>query len=95
MQSELVPLCAAYLLFAKRGQEPADAVARFHLANGASLERLNWMGDTSVAGIARSAGLTANYLYKLSEIERNHQAYVADQKVIASRRVERLVDKTH
>jgi malonyl-CoA decarboxylase len=95
LQRQLVPLCASYLLFAKRGQEPADPVARFHLANGARLERLNWMGDTSAAGIGRSAGLTANYLYKLSEVERNHQAYVTERKVIASRRVERLVPKTH
>ena len=95
LQKHLVPMCASYLLFAKRGHEPADPVARFHLANGARLERLNWMGDTSAAGISRSAGLTANYLYKLSEIERNHEAYVAGRRVVASRRVERLVHETH
>ena len=95
LQRQVVPLCAEYLLFAKRGQEPADPVARFHLANGARLERLNWMGDTSEAGIGRSAGLTANYLYKLSDVEKNHQAYVTERKVIASRRVERLVHETH
>ena len=95
LQKDLVPLCASYLLLAKRGLEPAGPVARFHLANGARLERLNWMGDTSAAGIGRSAGLTANYLYKLTDVERNHQAYVREQKVIASPRVERLVDQTH
>ena len=73
LERELVPLCASYLLLAKRGQEPADPVARFHLANGARLERLNWMGDMSAAGVSRSAGLTANYLYKLSDVERNHR----------------------
>lgn len=90
LERQLVPLCASYLLFAKRGQEPADPVARFHLANGARLERLNWMGDTSAAGIGRSAGLTANYVYTLSEIERNHLAYVTERKVVASRFIERL-----
>jgi len=90
LERQLVPLCASYLLFAKRGQEPADPVARFHLANGARLERLNWMGDTSTAGIGRSAGLTANYVYTLSEIEWNHRAYVAEGKVMASRCIERL-----
>ena len=95
LQRQLVPLCASYLLFAKRGQEPADPVARFHLGNGARLERLNWMGDTSAAGLSRSAGLTANYLYKLSDVERNHQAYVTAQKVIASRRVEKLANGPH
>ena len=95
LQRQLVPLCASYLLFAKRGQEPADPVARFHLGNGARLERLNWMGDTSAAGISRSAGLTANYLYKLSDVERNHHAYVTAQKVVASRRVEKLAVIPH
>jgi len=95
LQRQLVPLCASYLLFAKRGEEPADPVARFHLGNGARLERLNWMGDTSAAGLSRSAGLTANYLYKLSDVERNHQAYVTAQKVIASRRVEKLANGPH
>ena len=84
-----MPRCASYLVSAKRGQEPADSVARFHLGNGARLERLNWQGDTSSAGIDRSAGITANYLYRLSEIERNHLAYVTERKVMASRRIER------
>ena len=53
---ELVPLCARYLLQAKQGREPLDPVARFHLRNGARLERINWLGDTSVAGMQRSAG---------------------------------------
>lgn len=91
LEKDLVPLCASYLLLAKRGQEPADPVARFHLGNGARLERLNWMGDTSAAGVGRSVGLTANYLYMLSQLERNHTAYVTEGKVAASRRVERLL----
>ena len=89
LEKEFIPRCASYLVDAKRGQEPADPVARFHLGNGARLERLNWQGDTSAAGIDRSAGITANYLYRLSEIERNHQAYVAEHKVMASARIER------
>jgi malonyl-CoA decarboxylase len=91
----LVPLCASYLLAAKRGQEPADPVARFHLRNGARLERLNWLGDTSKAGIEHSAGLTANYRYRLSEIERNHRLYVTERQVIASRSVHRLSENAH
>ena len=50
-------------------------MARFHLGNGASLERLNWMGDTSEQGMARSAGLMVNYVYWLAELERNHERY--------------------
>jgi malonyl-CoA decarboxylase len=84
----ILPLCATYFLTAKRGEEPADPVARFHLGNGARLERINWLGDTSQAGIDRSASLTANYLYRLSDIERNHRAYVKDRRVVASRQVQ-------
>jgi malonyl-CoA decarboxylase len=78
------------LLFAKRDREPADSVARFHLANGASLERLNWMADRSAAGLQRSFGLMANYLYKPDDLERNHEVYARDYGVIASRTIERL-----
>ena len=59
----LMPLCAYYLVRARRGGgrgdaagEPLDPVARFHLSNGAVLERLNWLGDTSAAGMQRSCG---------------------------------------
>ena len=86
----LVPLCASYLLGAKRGHQPADPVARFHLRNGARLERLNWLGDTSEAGLDRSLGMTANYRYRLADIEQNHRSYVTEWKVMASLRVHRL-----
>ena len=89
-QRELMALCAQYLLFAKRDREPADSVARFHLANGASLERLNWMADRSPTGLQRSFGLMVNYLYKPDDLERNHEVYARDYGVIASRTIERL-----
>jgi len=60
----LVPLCAHYLLHVKRSGDPEDAVARFHLRNGARLERINWLSHTSVEGMRLSAGLMVNYLYK-------------------------------
>lgn len=83
---QLSRLCAFYLVHAKQGKEPIDPVARFHLGNGARLERLNWLGDTSVAGMRRSAGLMVNYVYRLDHVERNHEAYAKDHRVIASRR---------
>ncbi len=86
----LTQLCAHYLLRAKQGEEPLDPVARFHLANGACLERINWMGDVSEAGMSRSAGMMVNYVYKLAEVEANHEAYARQRKVIASSRLERL-----
>ena len=73
--------------------EPLDPVARFHLKNGARLERINWMGDTSASGLQRSAGLTANYVYKLPDVERNHELYVREHKVRASREIEALAKR--
>ena len=85
---ELVSLCAYYLLHAKHGKEPLDPVARFHLRNGARLERINGMGDTSAAGIERSAGLMVNYVYRLAEVERNHEMYMKEYKIAVSRQIE-------
>jgi malonyl-CoA decarboxylase len=93
LQKLLMRLCAWYLLHAKRGAEPFDEVSRFHLGNGAALERLNWLGDTSPAGMARSAGLMVNYAYRLEEVERNHERYFDDHTVVASRVVEKLARK--
>jgi malonyl-CoA decarboxylase len=88
LQRDLTRLCAQYLLHAKSRDEPLDSVARFHLGNGARLERLNWLGDTSPAGLRRSAGLMVNYVYDLSDLERNHEAYAREHRVIAARRFE-------
>jgi malonyl-CoA decarboxylase len=86
----LLQLCAWYLMHEKQDAEPSDRVARFHLGNGAALERLNWLGDTSDSGLARSAGIMANYLYRLSEVERNHDRYFRQHEVVASRAVAKL-----
>ena len=83
-------LCAYYLVHEKRGRQPRDSVARFHLANGARLARINWMGDCSPAGIASSLGMTANYVYRLAEVEANHEAYATNFDVVTSPGVERL-----
>jgi malonyl-CoA decarboxylase len=90
MQKQLVRLCAYYLLHAKQGLDPLDPVARFHLGNGARLEKLNWLGDISTMGMRRSAGLMVNYVYRLEDVERNHEAYARDRRVVASRRFEVL-----
>jgi malonyl-CoA decarboxylase len=90
LKPDLLPLCARYLLCAKRGVEPADPVARFHFANGARLRRVNWLSDLSPAGLHRSAGLTANYVYAPADLEGNCRAYATEHRVSASRRLERL-----
>jgi malonyl-CoA decarboxylase len=90
LQKDLSALCAHYLLHARRGEEPLDPVARFHLGNGAMLERVNWLADLSQAGLARSLGMMVNYVYRLEDVEKNHEAYVKAHRVIASRSVEKL-----
>jgi malonyl-CoA decarboxylase len=90
MRRRLVPLCAHYLLDEKRGSEPLDPVARFHLKNGARLDRINWLADTSATGIQQSAGLMANYVYDIADLERNHEHYARSGQVVCSRRVQAL-----
>ena len=77
----LLRLCARYLVQARDGARARDRVAHFHLTNGARIERINWLADTSPRGIAQSAGLMVNYRYKLEDIEKNHEAYASRGKV--------------
>ena len=86
----LTALGAYYLLHAKQGNAPLDAVARFHLGNGAALERVNALADLSAAGLRRGAGLMVNYVYRLKDVEENHEAFVKQHRVIASSVVEKL-----
>ncbi len=80
-----------YLLAKDRSGRPLDGVARFHLGNGARLERLNWLGDTSEKGIRQGLSLMVNYRYDLRDIERNHEAYVNQGSVAASKSVRSLL----
>ncbi len=89
----LTRLCAEYLVAAKSGREPYDPVARFHLGNGARIERLNWLADTSSKGLRQSAGMMVNYLYDLPEIEANHEAYAEDGRVTTSAGLRRHLRK--
>ena len=86
------PLAAAYFLTARRPDgRPTDPVASFHLGNGARLERLNWLGDTSEKGMRDSAGLMVNYLYDLDDIERNHEAFANQAEIVAAPAVRKLL----
>jgi len=82
---------AHYLMREKRGDRARDPVANFHLTNGARLERLNWMADTSHRGLQQSFGVMVNYLYKLPEIEENHEAYTDNGRIVASSQVKTLL----
>ena len=59
--------------------KPVDPVARFHLGNGARVERLNWAGDPSPKGLKQSYGLMVNYLYDLKRLDK-HRALLAQGK---------------
>ena len=88
----LEPLASYYFLKARRPDgRVVDPVARFHLGNGARLERVNWMGDLSPKGLTESCGLMVNYLYDLAEIERNHEAFANQGLVVASNAVKKLL----
>jgi malonyl-CoA decarboxylase len=88
----LMRLCAHYLYHAKRGELPLDPVERFHLGNGAKIERLNWMADTSANGLAQSAGMLVNYGYELSQVEESHEAYVNNNAIVTSKEFAKLVN---
>ncbi len=91
LKALLLPLAARYFVDARRGDgQPPDPVARFHLGNGAKLLDIHWMGDTSAKGLAQSFGIMANYLYDLDRIEEYHEAYAAEGKVTASRKIRNL-----
>jgi malonyl-CoA decarboxylase len=89
-RASLMRLCAYYLLTAKAGDQPLDPVARFHMSNGASLQRIHWAADRSQAGLDRSVGIMVNYLYDLADIEKNHERYFAEGLLTASAEVRKL-----
>jgi malonyl-CoA decarboxylase len=92
LRGVIEPLAAHYFLKARTPKgKLIDSVARFHLGNGARLERINWLGDLSPKGVRESAGVMVNYLYRLDDIEKNHEAYANDGEVVASSAVKKLL----
>ncbi len=92
MQSILKPLAARYIVEHKKaGDRALDAVAHFHLSNGAMVERINWMGDTSKRGVSQSYTMMVNYLYDLKKIEENHEQYIEHGIITKSKAVDSLL----
>src|SRR5712675_273160 len=92
LRSILEPLSAYYFLKARTPKgRLIDSVARFHLGNGARLERIDWLGDLSPKGLRESAGIMVNYLYRLEDIEKNHEAYANQGEIAASSAVKKLL----
>ncbi len=85
----LLSAAAEYLGRATAEGKPVDPVARFHLGNGARVDRLNWAGDPSPKGLRQSYGLMVNYLYDLKRLDK-HRALLAQGKVAVSGDVDDL-----
>jgi malonyl-CoA decarboxylase len=92
VRSALLPAAARYLIEARTPSgKPVDPVARFHLGNGARLERLNFLGDISSRGLRQAHGLMVNYLYKLDDIEANHERFASKGEVVAAAEIRKLL----
>ncbi|MDE2579516.1 MAG: malonyl-CoA decarboxylase [Hyphomicrobiales bacterium] len=91
LRKALEQIAAHYFLKERRADgRVVDSVARFHLGNGARLERINLMADLSRKGLSESFGLMVNYLYDLDEIEKNHEAFANQGEIAASAAVKKL-----
>jgi malonyl-CoA decarboxylase len=91
LKEPLLKACAHYLINAKRNDKPLNPVARFHFGNGASLHRINWLGDTSEHGISEYLGLMINYHYDLKHIDSNHEAYVQRGELAVSKSIRTIL----
>ena len=88
-EAATIGLAALYLT--NPGPKASDPVARFHLGNGARLERINWMGNPAQRGMAESYGVMVNYLYDPDTIEENHEGYARGGIIARSAAVSALV----
>lgn len=93
LREPLLRLAAHYLLHARRGDGPADPVARFHLGNGARVEQLNWLADTSNKGLAQSWGLMVNYLYDPDRIETNLESFAGEGRIDSAASIKRMAKR--
>jgi len=91
LRAALMRHCATYLTRRPSPEERIDPVARFHLGNGARLERINWLGDASPRGLQESYGVMVNYLYDHDSIEDNHEAFARDGTIVRSPQVDALM----
>ena len=95
LRPALMRLCVLYLTRQPSPGSRVDPVARFHLGNGARLERINWLGNSAPRGIQESFGIMVNYLYDIETIESNHEAFVNDGIVMRSADVDALLAAEH
>lgn len=91
LRDPLERLCVRYFHTVRGDGAPLDPVERFHLGNGARIERLNWLGDTSEKGMRQSCGMMVNYLYRLEDIEKNHERYVVERRIASAAPIKDLL----
>jgi malonyl-CoA decarboxylase len=92
LRPAMMRLCAQYLTGRSSPGSRVDPVARFHLGNGARLERINWLGNAAPRAIQESFGIMVNYLYDHDSIEDNHEAFVRDGTIVRSPDVDALLE---
>ena len=91
---ELMKNAVKYLTKSERNDGmPNDPVSRFHIGNGASLEKINLNADTSEKGMMQSFGVMANYLYDLKVVEENHENFFKNKAVPVSNKIDSLKKK--
>lgn len=88
---EAKALAAYYLSKQKRNDgAPLDAVARFHLGNGALIHKVHAGADTSDKGVSQSHSVMVNYLYDLSKVAQNHERFAANYEISSSSEIRAL-----
>ena len=92
LKLSLLQQTAHYLGREMTDTKPADGVAKFHLGNGARVERLNWAGDPSAKGLKQSYGLMVNYLYDLKRLDK-HRVMLASGDIAVSAEVKSLLSR--
>jgi malonyl-CoA decarboxylase len=91
LAAPLVRAAARYLVERNGAGLPLDPVARFHLGNGARIERLNWRADSTPRRLKQSAGMMVNYLYHPAEIEQNHEAFASRRLITVAPEINDLL----
>jgi malonyl-CoA decarboxylase len=88
----IIKLVAHYLVNEKNKKLlPANDVCRFHLGNGAIIDDIAVNANISDVGFERSFGVMVNYLYELKSIEKNHEDYINNKRVIISDKLKKFI----
>ena len=93
LETPLMRAASRYLFLEKRRNYALNSVANFHLRNGATLWRINWLGDVSPRGMDNSCGIMVNYRYFLDQVDKNSNQYLVDHEIAAGEQVLQLASQ--